>query len=47
MEAACEDVNFPCGIVGGVRKLRIDNKQAFTPKSRVTLPLAAHLGVLF
>ena len=29
MEAACDDVNFPCSMVDGVPKLRTDDKQGY------------------
>ena len=29
MEAACKHVNFPCGMVDGVLKLRTDDKQGY------------------
>ena len=40
MEAACNDVNFPCSMVDGVPKLRTDDKQGYYAQIQGQLALS-------
>ena len=40
MEAACNDVNFPCSMVDGVPKLRTDDKQSYYAQIQGQLALS-------
>ena len=40
MEAACDDVNFPCSMVDGVPKLRTDDKQGYYAQIQGQLALS-------